>query len=180
MSNVTPLTAFPLLAILLAASAATAEQRATDPKGSGGSLRDFLAELRAQKCDDPACTRCHPLSAANGESSAADNLAATPATADSLMASAGFPQPVAAAPQEEVRASGGVSLAACRAVGLVDADTGAAAQLKGTAAAFITCLEDLRDSLIPGSTNRMTAEGHIGAVAHACDWAVSRLPKQAA
>lgn len=139
-------------------------QSAADP--AAASARAFLAALIAGKCPDPACTECNPAQQANGDSQATEGPAAQDTAAGQ-------------AAQETLVASGGISQSACRAVGLTDSDTGQAAQLKGTAAALITELEDLRDSLIAGSPDRLTAEGQIGAVAQACSWAVSRLPKQA-
>lgn len=137
--------------------------RTTQPDAEA---RDFLAELLAGKC---GCPTCKAETQASGESPATDQAAEgnTEAATET------------AAPQEVVRASGGVSETACRGVGLTDADIGTAAQLKATAAAFITGLEDLRDSLPGGTPERITAEGHIGAIARACAWSVALLPKQA-
>lgn len=159
------LPALALLAMALPMLDAAQKQRAADPSTpTDAGVRDFLAELLAGKCGCPTC-KAEPQ--ASGESPATDQAAEgnTEAATDT------------AAPQEVVRASGGVSETACRGVGLTDADIGTAAQLKGTAAAFITGLEDLRDDLPGGTAERITAEGHIGAVARACAWAVSFLPK---
>ena len=163
------LTLLALVAPLIDASKAAQTQAVGKPVATDSGARDFLATLIAGKCTVPGCTVCNPAQQTNGESAATEST-----TAEGQNDSAGQ------AVQETLVASGGISQSACRAVRLTDADTGGAAQLKGSAAAFITCLEDLRDSLIPGSTSRMTAEGHIGAVAHACDWAVSCIPIQAA
>ncbi|WP_315128046.1 hypothetical protein [Comamonas antarctica] len=160
------LPALALLAMALPMMEAAQKQRAADPGSSpDAEARNFLAELLAGKC---GCPDCKAASRASGESPATDQAAEgnTEAATET------------AAPQEVVRASGGVSETACRGVGLTDADIGTAAQVKATAAAFITGLEDLRDSLPGGTAERLTAEGHIGAVARACAWAVSLLPKQ--
>ncbi|WP_159917894.1 hypothetical protein [Pantoea sp. 18069] len=165
MRNPSPLNAISLLALVLSTPEAANKLRAATDNGAPA----FLAALLAGKCDDPACQGCNPAQQANGDSQATEGPAA--AAQDS-----GTDQ----AAQETLVASGGISQSACRAVGLTDSDTGQAAQLKGTAAALITELEDLRDSLLPGHADRLTAEGQIGAVAQACSWAISRLPKQAA
>lgn len=143
-------------------------EKAADPAASAAA-RNLLSALIAGKCTDPACTECNPAQQASSDSQATAGPAA--AAQDSGAGQAA---------QETVRASGGISQSACRAVGLTDSDTGQAAQLKGTAAALITELEDLRDSFTPGSANRQTAEDQIAAVTQACSWAVSRLPKHAA
>ena len=143
-------------------------EKAADPAASAAA-RNLLSALIAGKCTDPACTECNPAQQASSDSQATEGPAA--AAQDSGTGQAA---------QETLVASGGISQSACRAVGLIDDDTGEAAQFKGPAAALITALEDLRDSLTPGHADRLTAEGQIGAIAQACSWAVSRLPKQAA
>lgn len=164
---------FPVLALLaMALSTAEAADKQSTASQDGGtrvSMPEFLANLVAGKCSDPACEGCNPAQQANGDSQATASPAA--AAQDSGAGQAA---------QETLVTSGGISQSACRAVGLTDSDTGQAAQLKGTAAALITELEDLRDSFTPGSANRQTAEEQIAAVTQACSWAVSRLPKQAA
>lgn len=159
-----------LLAMALStAEAADKQSTASQDGGTRASMPEFLANLVAGKCTDPACTECNPAQQASSDSQATAGPAA--AAQDSGAGQAA---------QETLVTSGGISQSACRAVGLTDSDTGQAAQLKGTAAALITELEDLRDSLTPGHADRLTAEDQIGAVAHACSWAVSRLPRQAA
>lgn len=161
-----------LLAMALSTPAAADKQPSASQEQDGGTrvpMSEFLANLVAGKCTDPACTECNPAQQASSDSQATAGPAA--AAQDSGAGQAA---------QETLVTSGGISQSACRAVGLTDSDTGQAAQLKGTAAALITELEDLRDSLTPGHADRLTAEGQIGAVAQACSWAISRLPKQAA
>ena len=167
----------PVLALLAMAlsttEAADKQSIASQDGGTRASMSEFLANLVAGKCNDPACTECSPAQQASSDSQTTDGTAAQ-AQAQAQDSGAGQ------AAQESLIASGGISQSACRAVGLTDSDTGQAAQLKGTAAALITELEDLRDRLLPGHADRLTAEGQIGAIAQACSWAVSRLPKQAA
>lgn len=165
-----------LLAMALSTTEATDKQSiASQDGGTRASMSEFLANLVAGKCNDPACTECNPAQQASSDSQATEGPAAQ-AQAQAQAQDSGAGQ----AAQESLIASGGISQSACRAVGLTDSDTGQAAQLKGTAAALITELEDLRDSLLPGHADRLTAEGQIGAIAQACSWAISRLPKQAA
>lgn len=146
----------------------------------GIPLLTALAVLLAGKCDDPACAGCNPTPAAQATDSAGAAPQADQQTRPAPDASLAKADSADQAAQETLVASGGISQSACRAVGLTDSDAGEIAQFKGAAAALITCLEDLRDSIPAGETDRMTAEGQIGAVAKACAWAVSRLPKQAA
>lgn len=169
-SRQVPLPVVALLAMALStAEAADKQSTASQDGGTRASMPESLANLVAGKCTDPACTECNPAQQASSDSQATEGPAAQAQDSGAGQAA-----------QESLIASGGISQSACRAVGLTDSDTGQAAQLKGTAAALITALEDLRDSLTPGHADRLTAEGQIGAVAQACSWAVSRLPKQAA
>lgn len=167
MSKPLPMSALTLLALLL--STPTSAPLASKPGAT--RPRDFLSELLAgaQPCNDPACKACHPAPEVNG-----DSAAASPVSADNLMASAGFSQPETPVPQESVSRIAWTSLSACRAVSLTDAATGPTAQLKGAAAMLITSLEGARDSYLPGDGSRADAEAHIAAVAQACRWALIR------
>lgn len=173
------LPALALLALTLPLMEAAQKKGFADPSTpSGAGPREFLADLLSGKCIDPNCEICAAAATSNTGTPTSD-MSPADATAPSepLAPTSGN---AAETPQEKVLASGGISQTACRAVRLTDADTGVAAQLKGSAAALVTELEDLRDSMEPGAPDRLTAEGYIGAIAQACSWAISRLPHQAA
>lgn len=168
-----------LIAMALPLMEAAEKQRAAKPaaEGSGPAPRDFLADLLNGKCN---CPDCIAESQSNGEGTVATSEPASASNPEPSSATEASVETGSQAPQEVVRASGSVSVTACRAVNFTDADTGEAAQLKGSAAALITGLEDLRDGFPGGAAERITAEGHIGGIARACAWAAALQRNQPA